>query len=137
MRFGDGSIMVWGCFSSHGTGKIHIIEGKINGAMYWEILQISLLPSTRMMRMRRRWTFQQDNHPTHTANDTLNWYQRKKIKFLEWPSQSPDLNPTEHLQTKLIIKIQKKAPEYSRFKVCSYRQHHKAVIANKGFSTMY
>jgi len=37
--FRGGSIMVWSCFSSHGTGRIKIIEGKMNGAMYWEFLR--------------------------------------------------------------------------------------------------
>ena len=32
-KFGGRSIMVWGCFSSAVNGKLHIIEGKVNGAM--------------------------------------------------------------------------------------------------------
>jgi len=61
VKFGGG--MVWGCFSSNGTGRIHIIKGDMNGAMYWEILEMSLLPSTRMMRMRDVWIFLQNNDP--------------------------------------------------------------------------
>src|SRR4029434_4199117 len=78
VKFGGGNIMVWGCFSAYGTGKLHTIEGRMNGKMYRDILDENLLPSTRMMKMKRGWTFQQDK--------------RKKIKLLEWPSQSPDLN---------------------------------------------
>ena len=61
VKLGGGSIMVWGYFSSHGTSIIQIVEGEMNGAMYRDILV--LLPSTRAMMMRRRWTFQQDNNP--------------------------------------------------------------------------
>ena len=43
--------MAWGIFSSRGTGRIHKIEGAMDGAMYWKILEMNLLPSTRIMRM--------------------------------------------------------------------------------------
>jgi len=88
--------MVWGCCSAYRTGKLHIIEGRMNGKMYRDILDTNLLPSTRIMKMKRGWTFQQDNDPKHTAKETLNWFQKKKFK-LEWPSQSPDFNPIENL----------------------------------------
>ncbi len=49
-----------------GTGKIHIIEGRIIGKMYRDILDKNLQPSTRMMKMKRGWTFQQDIDPKHS-----------------------------------------------------------------------
>ncbi len=39
VKFGGGSIMVWGCFSSHGTDRIHVIEGKMNGACTGKFLR--------------------------------------------------------------------------------------------------
>ena len=100
--------MVWGCFSAYGTGKLHIIEGRLNGKMYRDFLDKNLLPSARMTKMKRGWTFQQENDSKHTAKETLNWFQGKKIKLLEWPGQSPDLHPTENLWKELQIRVHRK-----------------------------
>ena len=62
-KHGDGSIMLWGCFSAAGTGRLVRIEGKMNGAKYREILDENLLQSTQDLRLGQRFTFQQVNNP--------------------------------------------------------------------------
>jgi hypothetical protein len=52
-----------------------------------------LFQSSRDMRLGRRFTFQQDNEPKHTAKATLEWFKGKYLNVLEWSSQNPDLNP--------------------------------------------
>jgi hypothetical protein len=89
----SGNIMLWGCFSAAGTGRLVRIEGKMNGAKYRRILDENLLQSVQDLRLGRRITFQQEHNPTHTARTTHEWLWDKSLNVLEWPSQSPDLNP--------------------------------------------
>jgi hypothetical protein len=43
--------MLWGCFSVARTGRRVRIEGKMNRAMYREILDENLLQSTQVLRL--------------------------------------------------------------------------------------
>ena len=45
VKHGCGNLMLCGCFSAKGTGRLHCIEGRMNGAMYQDILGDNLLPS--------------------------------------------------------------------------------------------
>lgn len=156
VKHGGGSIMLWGCFSSAGTGKLVRVDGKMDGAKYRAILEENLLEAAKDLRLGRRFTFQQDNDPKHTARATMEWFRSKNIHVLEWPSQSPDLNPIEHLWQDLKIAVHRRSPsnlaelelfckeEWAKISVSrcaklveTYHKRLAAVIAAKGGSTKY
>ncbi len=68
-----------GCFSAAETGRLVAIEGKMNAAKYRDILDKNLLQSAQDLRLGRRFTFQQDNDPKHTAKITKEWLHNNSV----------------------------------------------------------
>ncbi len=76
-------------------GGVHFIDGIMNSQMYCSILKEKMLPSLRALG--RRALFQHDNDPKHTSKATVGFLKKNRVKVIQWPSMSPDLNPIEHL----------------------------------------
>ena len=58
-----------------------------------DILKQHLKTLVRKLKLSRKWVFQMDNDPKHTSKVVAKWLKDNKVKVLECPSQSPDLNP--------------------------------------------
>jgi len=107
------SIMVWGCMAASGVGRLHIVDGTVNGNKYITILQKCMVPSAQQL-FHGQYLFQDDNVPCHRAKTFTNWKRQNKIQTLDWPAQSPDLNPIENLWHKVALEISRRRPTTKR-----------------------
>ncbi len=91
------SVMIWAAMSSAGVGPLCFLKSTVNAAIYQEILEHFMLPSADKLYGDADFIFQQDLAPTHTAKGTKSWFNDHGVTVLDWPANSPDLNPIENL----------------------------------------
>ena len=156
VKYGGGSIMLWGCVASTGTGNLVKVEGHMNSSQYQQILDKNVQESVTKLKLRRGWIFQQDNDPKHCSKSTKEFMQKHKYNLLEWPSQSPDLNIIENVWIDLKQAVYARKPrnlteleafcleEWAKVPparlqglVSGYRRRLQAVLAAKGGSIKY
>lgn len=92
--------MYWGCFSWFGVGPLIPLSSSATGASHVEILQKYVVPALEKypgIMDRGRPAFQQDNARPHTAKIAKKFIEDNRIRLMDWPPQSPDLNPIENL----------------------------------------
>jgi transposase len=107
------SVMVWGCFMSDKRGPLATCHGHMRAIQYVNVLDENLRPfiETLPEDIRNDAIFQQDNAPIHTARLTKGWFEDNEIRLLDWPPNSPDMNPIEHIWKELKSKLHCRFPD--------------------------
>src|SRR5215212_6081886 len=106
VKFGGGSLMLWGRMTAKGIGYACRIDGNMDTQLYMDIPDDYLLQTIKYYKLDRdKIIFQQDNDPKHTSKLAHKWFDENRIEVLEWPPQSPDLTPNEHLFEHLKRKL--------------------------------
>ena len=98
VKFGGGSVILWGYMTWEGVGFACRIEGKMDADLYVQILEEELQQTLGFFdKSQEDIIFQQDNDLKHTSRKAKKWFEDHEFEVMVWPPQSPDLNPIEHL----------------------------------------
>ena len=117
LKYGGAKQMVWGCFYGNKLGPIAFIDGSVNSHVYVAILQEKLIPFFQALQHDGATDiiFQQDNAKVHKSKLTGDWLKdsAKQNGFLimEWPANSPDMNPIEELWAHLKAELYRRYPD--------------------------
>lgn len=105
MKFGGGSLMIWGCFSYKGVGSLAICEHTMDQKKYRHLLEDHLQYSANLMGLGCDFVFQQDHARIHTAPRVQEFFSENNIEVMRWSPQSPDFNPIENLWHYLDVRV--------------------------------
>ena len=155
VKFGGGSVMVFGMFSSQGTTPLVRLQTRVNTQIYKNIVQDHVVPIIHNSGFDRA-TSMQDNAPCHKAKVVMSYLSEQDFEIMDWPPQSPDLNPIENLWKTFGVKVMERNPtntedlwvklqeEWSKISIKDYQELIRscsrrcaAVIECKGSFTKY
>lgn len=94
-------IHVWGVISKKFERRIFVFTENLNAIGYLNILKNNLGVDDN------DFIFQDDNDPKHRSKLIKKWKADNNITSLDWPSNSPDLNPIENIWGVMKKKIRK------------------------------
>ncbi len=87
-------------------------------------------PSADQLFKDADFIFQQDLEPAHTAKITKSWLNDHGVRVLDWPPNSPDLNPIENLWGIVKRKMRNKRPKKCRWAEGHCQRNHLSSATN-------
>ena len=104
------SQMIWGAMSANGTAGLYFLKPgtTMNGVKYAELLK-DKLPTH--MPIHETSIFMHDGAPCHRSQIVKKFLTDNQINVLNWPGNSPDLNPIENLWSRMKDLVAQKQPQ--------------------------
>jgi len=118
-RDGRVSQMIWGCFMSNKIGSIALIDGIVKSNVYITVLTNKLVSFIDALNADgiTDIVFQQDNASSHVSKKTheflTNTASQHGFAVMDWPPNSPNMNPIENLYAHLKLELHRRYPDTS------------------------
>ena len=152
-------VNAWACFAASGQGYIYIFNENMDAVLMKKILPENLIPSAELhfsMDPPEQWFLLHDNDKKFKSNLVQKLMHDSGVTTIDFPPDSPDLNPMENLWATLARAVEKHAADsieelqdviesewkqvglaHMRTLACSMPSRCAAVIAALGWHTSY
>ena len=98
----------WGAISAQGATSLEIYEKSLNGALYQQVIRRHKAEMEKIFP-DGDFFFMQDHHPAHQKSEE--WVVKdQKLKLINFPKRSPDLNIIENLWSALKERVVSEGP---------------------------
>ena len=101
----EGKLSIWGSILDHEPAQARIFDENMDGQTYCDALNHELKRSIAKLPDRGKIIYQQDLAPWHTSKMVKTKMKKMKLKVLEWPAKSSDLNTIEFVRSILDKKL--------------------------------
>ena len=109
-RFGGGLVVVWAGVTMNQRTRLCIFDGNLNTQRSVDdILQPVVVPF--LGRMNQGAVLQDDNVLPHRGRVVNEFIRQFNIRRLDWPANSPDFNPIEHIGDELGRRVYRHNPQ--------------------------
>ena len=98
---------MWAAIWTTGRSELEILESTVTDDSYVKTLEKFL----RNLTPLAGWRFQDDNARPHRAKVVSTFKEINNIRTIDWPAQSPDLNPIENVWDYIGRKLRSDLPE--------------------------